>query len=345
MSQRLALASAASLAFLCAPTGQEMPPLPRHLSGQGAPKAPADNPTTPEKVALGKTLFFDGRLSKSGATSCETCHVPEKGWADGLPLSKKDDGSMNTRHSPTLYDAAYADDLYWDGRAAGLEKQVLAAWKGQMGADPDAIAKRLAEVPGYGKAFERAFGGAATADGIVKALSAFVRTILPGDAPWDRYEAGEKGAVAADVVEGFRIFTEVANCSLCHVPPLYTDTLFHNVGVGFDGPNPDLGRGKILADAAAKEGKPVPAEAVMLNGAFKTPTLRAVTESAPYFHDGKTATLEAAVDFLLKGGTPNPQLDPKLKPKSLSEKERAALLAFVRSLTPPAKPYERPPLP
>ncbi|HKB14986.1 MAG TPA: cytochrome c peroxidase [Planctomycetota bacterium] len=346
MIPRLALLVAAAAATaVCAPSPQEMPTLPKHLAGQGPPKAPADNKTTPEKVALGKSLFFDKRLSKSGATSCETCHIPEKGWTDGLPLSKKDDGTVNTRHSPTLYDAAYADDLYWDGRAAGLEKQVLAAWKGQMGGDPDAKAKELAAIAGYGKAFEKAFGGPPTGDSIVKALSSFVRTILPEDSPWDRFDAGDKAAVTPEVQEGFRIFTEVANCSLCHVPPLYTDTLFHNVGVGFDKEKPDPGRGKILADAAAKDGKLVLAEAVSMMGAFKTPTLRAVADSGPYFHDGGVARLEDAVDFLLKGGVANPQLDPKLKAKGLSEKERAALLAFLRSLTPPARPYERPVLP
>ncbi len=347
MIPRLAflVAAAAATTAVCSSDLQEMPPLPKHLAGQGPPKAPADNKTTPEKVALGKSLFFDKRLSKSGTMSCESCHLPEKGWTDGLPLSKKDDGTLNTRHSPTLFNAAYADDLYWDGRAAGLEKQVLAAWKAQMGADPDAEAKELAGIPGYAKAFEKAFGGPPTGDTVVKALSAFLRTLLPEDAPWDRHEAGEAGAVTPEVVEGFRIFTEVANCSLCHVPPLYTDTLFHNIGVGFDKEKPDPGRGKILADAAAKEGKPVPADAVSMTGAFKTPTLRAVVDSAPYYHDGSTARLEDAVDFLLKGGVPNPNLDPKLKPKSLSEKERAALLAFLRSLTPPARPNERPALP
>jgi len=110
---------------------------------------PADNPMTPEKAGLGKQLFFDKRLSKTGNMSCETCHLPEKGWADGNALSMRFDGSMNTRHTPTLYNVGYYKQWYWDGRAATLEAQILAAWRGQMGGDPEAVAKALNEIPAY----------------------------------------------------------------------------------------------------------------------------------------------------------------------------------------------------
>lgn len=300
-------------------------------------EVPADNPLTAGKVALGKQLFFDKRLSKTKAMSCETCHVPEKGWTDGLALSPKFDGSPNVRHSPTLYGAAYYPDLYWDGRAKGLEAQILAAWKAQMGADPDAIAKELEAIPGYQAAFSKELGGAPTGDRVVKALASFVRTIHAGDTPYDRnpkrYEAG------------FKVLSEVANCTLCHLPPVYSDTLFHNVGVGAGAEKPDQGRGKILADAAAKAGREPTGSEQKMGGAFKTPTLRGLGLTAPYFHDGNAATLEAAVDFMLGGGRPNPNLDKVLQPKTLTAQQRKDLLAFLRALTPESKPYPRPALP
>lgn len=311
---------------------------PRGLQDMEIP-VPADNPLTAGKIKLGQQLFFDERLSKTRAMSCETCHVPEKGWTDGLKLSPKFDGSVNTRHTPTLYGVAYYPDLYWDGRAKGLEAQILAAWKAQMGGDPDAVAKELEGIAAYKAQFQGEFGTAPSGENIVKALASFVRTIHAGDTPWDR------GSAEAPAKEGFKVFSEAARCTLCHLPPLYSDTLFHNVGIGFDGEKPDLGRGKHLADTAAKANQPPPPEAETLKGAFKTPSLRGVALSGPYFHDGRAATPEEAVDAMLKGGIPNPNLDEKLKPAEITPKQREQLLAFLKSLTPENKPYRRPTLP
>jgi cytochrome c peroxidase len=312
----------------------------------GTMNVPADNAITPEKVALGKQLFFDTRLSKTGMMSCETCHLPDKGWTDGKALSTKFDGSVNTRHTPTLYNVGYYNQWYWDGRAATLEGQVTAAWRGQMGGDPDAMAATINGVEGYKSAFQTAFGGPATGANIAQALATFVRTIKSENSAWDRYEKGDKTAVAQDVIDGFDVFsnTEKANCTLCHLPPLYTDTLFHNIGVGFDKPMPDQGRGKILADAATAKNTTDPDAAKMM-GAFKTPTVRSITESGPYFHNGSSGTLDQAVDFVLKGGTPNPNLDEKLKPRTISSEDRAKLMAFLKALTPEATPFEKPTLP
>ena len=307
---------------------------------------PADNPITPEKVALGKQLFFDKRLSKTGMMSCETCHLPEMGWTDGKVLSTRFDGTVNTRHTPTLYNVGYYNQWYWDGRAATLEAQVTAAWRGQMGGDPDAMATTLNGVEGYKTAFQTAFGGPATGANISQALATFVRTLKSENSPWDRYERGDKSAVSQEVVEGFDVFsnTDKANCTLCHLPPLYSDALFHNIGVGYDKPTPDPGRGKILADAATAANTTNP-EAAKLMGAFKTTTMRSVSESAPYFHDGSAATLEAAVDFVLKGGIANPNRDEKLQPRQISAEDRTKLLAFIRALTPEPTPFERPQIP
>jgi len=198
-------------------------------------------------------------------------------------------------------------------------------------------------IPAYKAAFEKELGGPPTAASVVKALATFVRTIHAGNTPWDRMSAKdqEKGAVG----RGFHVFSKVAQCTLCHLPPVFSDGLFHNVGVGTAAEKPDLGRGKILADAAAKANQPAPADAATLQSAFKTPTLRGAALSGPYFHDGSVKTLEEAVDKMIAGGTANAHLDEKLKPAKLSAKERGDLLAFLKSLTPDHKPYPRPTLP
>lgn len=306
---------------------------------------PADNPMTAGKITLGQQLFFDKRLSKTKEMSCETCHVPEKGWTDALPLSPKFDGSMNTRHTPTLYGVAYYPDLYWDGRAKGLEAQITAAWRGQMGADPDAVAAELDGIAGYKSAFTSEFGGGPTAQRVAQALATFVRTIHAGDTPWDRQPQDAASLAKTEAGRGFTVFSEVAHCTNCHLPPLFADTLFHNVGVGAFKQNPDMGRGKILADAAVKANQPVTDEMNRLMGAFKTPSLRGVALSGPYFHDGSKVTLESAVDFMVNGGIKNEHLDEKLQPWKITPQQRLELIAFLRSLTPDAKPYQRPSLP
>lgn len=352
----------AVLVFLCSCTGNTdksaetpaqpasappPPPPPKPEVGPlGEMATPADNPITIDKAELGKKLFFDTRLGKDGKMACETCHLPDKGWADGKQFSEKFDGSLNTRHTPTLINVGFYKQWYWDGRAATLEGQVTAAWRGQMGGDPDAVATTLNGIEGYKTAFQKVYGGPATADNIAKSLAAFVRTIRSENAPWDKYEQGDKAAVSEEVVKGFDVFsnTDKANCTLCHLPPQYTDTLFHNIGIGSDKPMPDQGRGKILADAATKNNTTDP-EADKMMGAFKTPTVRSITETAPYFHDGRAKTLEEAVDLVLKGGIKNAHLDEKLKAKKLTAAERTQLLAFLKSLTPEQKPFEKPQIP
>jgi cytochrome c peroxidase len=307
------------------------PPIPATPLGLPEMAAPADNPITPEKVWLGELLFFDKRLSKDGAFSCETCHLHDKGWTDGLAFSKKDDGGMNVRNSPSLYNVGYYTSWYWEGRAPTLEKQVTAAWKSQVGGEDQAsIAKKLSEVPAYKAEFERAFHASPSPENIAAALASFVRTLRSGDSPWDKYEKGDKSAVSADVIAGQALFTGKAKCALCHAPPTYFDTLFHNVGVGYgaDGAAPDVGRFKVTNDPKD-------------TGAFKTPGLRSVSKTAPYFHDASSATLEDAVKFMLAGGKKNPNLDPKLTPVKLSEKEFGQLLAFLRSLD-STEPFEKP---
>jgi cytochrome c peroxidase len=302
---------------------------------------PPDNALTAGRIELGRQLFFDTRLSRTKKMSCETCHVPERGWTDGLTLSPRFDGSVNTRHSPTLYGVAFYPDLYWDGRSKGLEAQIMAAWRGQMGADPDAIAKELESLPRYLEAFKREYEGPPTGDRVVKALASFVRTIHAGDTPWDRTPQDAASAPKTAIGRGFQVFSS-AGCVLCHTPALFSDTQFHNVGVGSDKPTPDMGRGRILADAAVKSNQPVTPDIERLMGAFKTPSLRGVALSAPYFHDGSVRTLDEAVDLMLKGGIDNKTKDVLLKPQTLTPAQRKDLMAFLAALTPDKTPYVRP---
>jgi cytochrome c peroxidase len=324
----------ASAEDVSVPEAPPIPPPPLGLEAMNTP-SPESNPNTPEKVALGELLFFDTRLSDNGEFACVTCHLPEKSWTDGKPLSRKADGKDNTRHSPTLYNVGYATEWYWDGRKTSLEDQILAAWKGQMGATPEAVVAKLERVPEYRVRFKRAFNQGPTVENIPMALASFLRvTLRAGDAPWDHYQAKEEQAVSEDVVKGYAIFTGKAACAHCHAPPLFTDQAYHNVGIGYrPGDKPDEGRFATSKVEAEK-------------GAFKTPTLRGAELSGPYFHDGSLATLEEAVDFMLAGGhrDGNPAIDPRLKPVKLTDEERAQLLAFIKALT-PARTYEPPKLP
>lgn len=280
-----------------------------------------DNPTTLAKVELGEKLFFDPRLSSTGQMSCATCHPPEQAWADGKQVSAKADGTMNKWNTPTVYNVGYLKELYWDGRSKTLEQNVTAAWKAQLGGDPDAVAKTLAAVPAYRDAFQQAFGGEVTGDRVAQALAAFLRTLRSGESPFDRWQAGDQAAVDNDVKMGWEIFNDRGGCNACHMPPLFTDGVFHNVGIGSKAENPDPGRGK---------------EVPALMGAFKTPTLREVANTAPYFHDGSVATLEEAVRLMANGGIDNPHRDPALKPiadRKITDQEVKYLVAFLRSLS------------
>ena len=308
------------------------PPLPTQPAFFSKMKTPKDNELTPERVMLGKMLFFDKRLGKDDKWACESCHYVDKGWADGTKVSTKADGKDNGRHSPTLVNVAFANEWYWDGRKATLEAQILAAWTGQMGGDPKAVAAKLVKIPEYKAHFQRAYKEAPSGDNIVKALASFVRTIWAGEAPYDKFEKGDKEAVDESAQRGFNVFTKKANCSLCHAPPMYTDYKYHNVGIGFgEGGNKDEGRGKVTKKDEEK-------------GAFKTPTLRGVALHAPYFHDGSAATLEEAVDYMLTGFHKNDHLDEQLKEVKLSDDEKKDLIAFLNALTPEVK-FEKPKLP
>jgi cytochrome c peroxidase len=298
----------------------EVLPLPPQLTTYEAMAIPADNSMTPEKVALGRQLFFDERLSGDGSRSCYSCHVCEKGLTDGLAKAVGAFNKQLPRSSPTLWNIGYHKEFYWDGRSGSLEKQAMAAWTGaNMGAKADEIAAKLNAIPGYHSQFHNVFGGDATPDNIVKAIAAFERTIISGDTAFDRYRAGDPGAMSEAAVRGWNNFQAI-KCTNCHDGVLFTDQQYHNVGIGMDQKEPDVGRFKVT-------NKPED------TGAFKTPTLRDVAKSAPYFHDGSAPTLEAAVDIMLAGGKENEHLDKKnLQKHDLSPDMRESLLEFLKAL-------------
>ena len=298
-------------------------PLPAELAGYEPMTIPADNPMTPEKVALGRQLFFDERLSIDGSRSCYSCHVCEHGLTDGLPKAIGAGNKQLPRSSPTLWNIGYHKEFYWDGRSNSLEAQALAAWKGaNMGAGEQTadIVAKINALQGYRTQFQKVFQSDATADNMMKAIAAFERTIIGGNTAWDRFRAGNQSALSENAQRGWNIFQAI-KCNNCHDGILFTDQQYHNIGIGMDQKEPDLGRFKVT-------NRPED------TGAFKTPTLRDIAKSAPYFHDGSAKTLEEAVDIMLAGGKPNEHLDKKnLEPHKLLPDQREALLDFLRSLS------------
>lgn len=295
------------------------------------PASPAGNETTATKVALGKQLFFDRRLSADGSASCESCHYRHLGWTDGLALSKRVDGVVNSRHTPTLYNVGYLQSWYWDGRAMTLEGQVLAAWRGQMSGDPVKAAATLNAVQAYAMQFQSVFDGPASGDTIAKALAAYLRTVNSGESPWDRFEKGDRAAVTQTAIDGQALFMGKGRCVVCHTPPTYTGSAFFNIGLEAGKAKVDPGRFNVTQDVAD-------------TSSFKTPTLRSIAISGPYFHDGSVASLEDAVRYMARGGGADPAKSPVLVDTGLSDDEITKVVAFLRTLT-SEEPFERPIVP
>jgi cytochrome c peroxidase len=295
---------------------EELPAVPKGLPPV---PVPADNPMTAAKVALGKQLYFDKRLSYDETVSCADCHDPKKGWSNSDTFATGIKGQRGGRSSPTVLNSAYYPMQFWDGRAASLEEQALGPIQNpiEMGHTLDACVDCLKAVPGYKKQFKEVFGTEVNADGIAKAIAAFERTVLSGDAPYDQYVAGDKKALSEAAIRGMDLFFNKAHCSACHSGPNFSDGGFHNLGVGIDKEKPDEGRMVISKQLGDR-------------GAFKTPTLREIARTAPYMHDGSQATLEAVVEHYNKGGVANPQLDEEIFPLNLTAQEKADLVTFMK---------------
>ena len=294
---------------------------------------PADNHYTPERELLGRTLFFDPRLSGSNWISCGTCHNPALSWGDGLPKAIGHGMKVLGRRTPTILNLAWGEALFWDGRAETLEEQALGpiAAAGEMNLPLDVMVDKIRATPGYRPLFKQAYPEEAISEQTVaKAIATFERTVVSGIAPFDRWMGGDQTALSDSAKRGFHLFNTKARCSQCHSGWRFTDDSFHDLGIAGD----DVGRGKFFDGLDAAQ------------FTFKTPTLRNVDMRAPYMRDGSLATLEDVVAFYNKGGEVlRPSLSPEIKPLHLTKQDQADVVAFLKTLTSEDKPLEIPTLP
>jgi len=299
----------------------------------GSAFIPETNPLSADKIALGKMLYFDHRLSKDGTISCASCHRPEHGFADKDKVSTGVAGGVGARNSPTVYNRLFSAEQFWDGRAKDLEDQAHGPLTNPVEmamASHDDVVANVQAVEGYKPLFKAAFGSEdVTMPRIAQAIASYERTVLVGNSPFDRHRAGDPKAMSEAAVRGMATFNGKGNCVTCHAGFNFTDESYHNLGVGMDEPKPDLGRYEVTKQEADR-------------GAFKTPTLRNVTQNPPYMHDGSEATLVAVVEFYDRGGVKNQWLSAEVKPLGLTPEEKADLAAFLEALTGEVRNADRP---
>jgi cytochrome c peroxidase len=294
---------------------------------------PADNPPTAETIALGRRLYYDSAISVDSTVSCATCHSPTMGFTDDKPVSRGVQNKTGTRSAPTVINSAYSELQFWDGRAASLEKQAEGPMANpvEMAHTLQGVVEHLQANAGYREAFKNAWGTERiTIDMVTKSIASFERTVLSGNSPFDRfYYGGDKKALSLSAQRGLKVFVNPkrGNCAVCHTIEnkytLFTDNKFHNIGIGSDthGEITDTGRYSQTKNDADM-------------GAFKTPTLRNCTQTAPYMHDGSMPDLKAVIDHYIGGGNSNPHLDKQIHSLDfLSGQERKDLLEFLESLT------------
>jgi len=341
---------------------------PKSLQQVGAPvemtreKIPADNPQTPEKVSLGQRLFLDPRLSIDGTVSCSTCHDPKLAFTDRRPTSFGVKGRVGQRNAPTVLNALYNKTQFWDGRVNTLEEQaalpiVNAVEMGQP--NLDAAVAQIAAVEEYQQAFRVVFGRSPNGPDLLRAIASYERTQLSFDSPFDHFIAGEKNAIDDSAKRGWELFNNQARCNKCHALTETTrdvtnliDNDFHNIGIGIirhnvvalarqaeqlikTGDTAAIDRAAIQSDMSAlgrflitKQEKDI--------ASFKTPNIRNVLVTGPYFHDGSQETLWDVIDHYNKGdGLQNPYLDGDIQPLALTESDIDDLVAFMASLTSP----------
>ncbi|WP_417396751.1 cytochrome-c peroxidase [Gimesia chilikensis] len=323
--------------------------LPLGLSaGQAQMQGLKENPLTRAKVELGRQLYFDKRLSSDNTISCASCHHPDEGWGRhtqfGIGVRDQEGG----RNSPISYNRILSGPQFWDGRAATLEEQAVGPIANpiEMANTHENAVKTLKKIPGYQMQFKKIFKDGITIDNVGKAIAAFERSVVTGPTPFDyqeqlkpflkldkedledfkeEYEAAlamtKKHPMSDSAKRGMKLFfSEEVNCAACHLGPNLADEKYHNLGVGMDADKPDLGRYEVTKQEKDK-------------GAFKTPTIRNVEQSAPYMHDGSLETLEEVVEHYNKGGTPNPWLSDKVKKLNLSAQDKKDLVAFMKACT------------
>jgi len=329
----------------------------------GLPKVPVppDNPLSHEKIALGRKLFFDRRLSLNNTFSCAMCHIPEQGFTSQEQATAIGiEGRTVRRNSPTLYNVAYAEKLFHDGRESSLENQVWGPFlaRNEMG-NPSVgfVVDKLKRLPDYPRLFEQAFHHGPSMETVGQAIASYERTLVSGNSPFDRWRYGKQtDALSPKARQGFELFSSKAGCSQCHTigetQALFTDNQLHNTGLGFrdsmgktpaaqkvqiaPGVSVDLASSAIKPVAEAKPGDlglyeitQDPAD----RWKYKTPLLRNIALTAPYMHNGAFSSLREVVAFYNQGGVANENLDPRIKPLALSEGEAGALVEFLQALT------------
>lgn len=317
---------------------------------------PKDNPSTPEKLALGTLLFNDKRLSADNSTSCATCHDADKGFTDRLPTSKGLRDQIGKRNAPTVLNAMFLDTQFLDGRARNLEAQAKMPIVNpiEMGIkDGKTIVAMVTAIPEYKAAFQKAFGRPVNYDDIGRAIAVFERTIVSGEAPVDRYVRGDENALSAAEKRGWSLFNGKGRCNSCHAYnpsyPFFTDNLFHNIGIAAH--KADFENLAMRGDKSVQKGDPAEIDRMALQtefselgrflvtknrsdiGAFKTNTLRDIALTSPYMHDGSLATLWDVVDHYNKGGVPNAFLDGGITRLGLTEPEIDDLVAVLAAFT------------
>lgn len=308
---------------------QELAPLPKETPH------PADNPGTPEKIALGKKLFDDPRLSRSGQIACASCHDRQLGWGDGRSVSFGDSRQTGKRNAMNIAMSAYAAPLFWDGRAPTLEAQALHPIHDsvEMAFNTRELEKRLNRSKDYPADFKQVFGdGKVTGERISQAIAAYERTLVPRANRFDRFLEGRRDLLDDQQLWGLHLFRTHARCMNCHNGPALTDNQFHNLGLHYYGRKlQDLGRYQVTGD---------PADA----GKFRTPSLRMVSRTAPWMHNGVFQDLRGVVNMYNAGmARPKPtaaqaqdplfpQTDPLLQPLELHKTELEAITEFLRAL-------------
>jgi cytochrome c peroxidase len=321
---------------------------------------PADNPQTPEKIALGQKLFFERRLSADGTVSCGTCHDPELAFTDRKAVSVGIKGRVGQRNAPTILNALYNKTQFWDGRVNTLEEQaanpiVNAFEMGQS--NLNAAVAQIASVEEYRQAFQRVFGRPPNGPDLLRAIASYERTQLSFDSPFDHFIAGDNNAIDASAKRGWELFNTQARCNKCHAltdsqrdVTVFTDNDFHNIGIGIirhnvvalarqaeqlikSGDTAAIDRAAIQTDMSAL-GRFLITKKEKDIASFKTPDIRNVLLTAPYFHDGSQETLWDVIDHYNKGdGLQNPYLDEDIQPLALTETDIDDLVAFMASLT------------
>ena len=285
---------------------------------------PADNPITTQKVELGRILFFDKRLSNDNTVACANCHLPQFGFTDGQPVATGIRGQKGGRSAPASINRVFSSVQFWDGRAATLEAQSIGPFTNPIEhgfANYEVMIAKMKKIPGYKVMFLQTFGDEITVENVGKAIASFQRTILSGNSPADRFDlGGETQAISPAAQRGLLLFRDKARCTKCHSGFNFTDEKFHNLGIGWDDNKVDLGRYLVTKNA----------EDI---GSFKTPTLREISRSAPYMHDGRFKTLDDVVNFYNQGGVKNPHQDPLILPLELTKEEKQDLVQFLKTLT------------